>query len=174
MSDHSVIDYNNIQRSVTGQLGSDCVGWIQIVTSCFEDIKERCDKEELDYPRVFQIKQKLRQLRIYLHQNTDGHPKFVGRYIEAACSQADRSCEVCGNDCRQQWIGSWVRNLCAFCAHQDAERKKMKLHKQPLNRGFDHRMQCSRCGYIGQIVPGGSKCVACVVNARENQNQGKS
>ncbi|WP_282153934.1 hypothetical protein [Ruegeria atlantica] len=168
MSEHSVIDYSDIRSSVTEGLGSDSLGWIEIVTQCFEDIKTRCDEEDHDYPLVLQIKEKFGELRIYLHQSKAGRPEFVGTYLETARQMANRSCEMCGNSCRQQWIGNWMRNLCAFCAHEDAKRQKLKLHKQPLNKAIDHRLKCSTCGYIGQIVPGGSECVACVIETSDN------
>lgn len=174
MSEHSVIDYSNIRSSVTEGLGSDSLGWIEIVTECFEAIKERCDEGRLEYPQVLQIKEKFGELRIYLHPSTKKYPEFVGTYIEATRRAADGCCEMCGNNSSRQWIGNWMRNLCAFCAHDTAYRQNLKLHKQPFNRSIDHRLKCTTCGYIGQIVPGGSKCVACLVNADGHQNQGTS
>ncbi|TMV02588.1 hypothetical protein FGK63_20385 [Ruegeria sediminis] len=169
MTDHSAIDYDNIRESVARNLGRKNLGWIEIVTRCFESIKEHCDQKNREYPRVFQIKQKFGELRIYLHEPEHDGPDYISLHINEACREANRSCEVCGNNCSQQWLGAWVRNLCCFCAHSEARRQQRDLSNYPLNANLDCSRKCTNCGYIGQLAHspgrGDQQCVACVIES---------
>lgn len=166
---HSVIDYDDIRRSAERNLGVDNKGWIEIVTRCFEGIKRHCDREELPYPRVAQIKQKFGGLRIYLHADQTSDDQMIPLFIETATVEADARCEMCGNCSRPQSVGAWIANLCCFCAQAEARRQKRNLRKHPLNGNLDHPLQCKSCGYIGQLVPGrGDKlCAACAIKSSE-------
>ncbi|WP_171172923.1 hypothetical protein [Ruegeria sp. HKCCA5929] len=169
MSDHSVIDYDNIRGSAERNLGAQNEGWVELVARCFEAIKKHCDREELPYPRVAQIKQKFGGLRIYLHDGETGDDLMIDEFIHAACNTADSSCEMCGNSSRPQSIGGWVRNLCCFCVHAEARRQERDLTAYPLNDRVEHRLKCLSCGYLGQLVTGrdDKKCAACVIGELE-------
>jgi hypothetical protein len=158
----NVIDWSDIKKSVEAELGGQNRGWVRIVTRWLEKVKMRCDEKELSYPDVFQIKQKFAQLRLYYRDlNKDG---CIQSYIAAAHTEADASCERCGNSCQPQTIGGWSSNLCCWCAHQLAEERGQK----PIfNKGTgpeDGHLQCVSCGYIGQIAwkATGYRCPACV------------
>lgn len=161
MSD--VFDYDDIRGSVEKHLGKDKLGWIRIVTECFEEIKEHCDSEEKTYPSVSQIKQKYGALRIYLGCAIED--PFIQSSLEEAVRKADRSCERCGNVSRPQCIGVWYANLCCWHAHEAAVERLDKFPKVGLNlRSKSAALQCRSCGYHGQIAWGvsGHRCPACV------------
>ncbi len=62
----NIFDYDDIRGSVEKHLGKDNLGWVRIVSGCFEAIKKHCDRSEESYPSVGQIKQKFGSLRIYM------------------------------------------------------------------------------------------------------------
>ena len=160
-----VVDFSDIRGSIKRALGSDTVGWIDIVTQCFEDIKAHCDRKQIDYPKVAQIKQKWGSLRIYFHEAHDD--VYIRQACETAQRLADSSCECCGNAAFPQYVGAWVRTLCCWHAHRVARSRGIDFCHEPLNSRFhllDHPLRCGSCGYIGQIAWGasGRRCPACV------------
>ena len=158
----NVIDWSDIKKGVEAELGEQNRGWVRIVTRWLEKVKTRCDEKNLSYPDVYQIKQKFAQLRLYYRDpNKDG---YIESYIAAAHTEADASCERCGNSCQPQVIGGWSTNLCCWCAHQLAEDRKQEAAFNQGTGTDDGHLQCMSCGYIGQIAwtASGYRCPACV------------
>ncbi|SLN11057.1 hypothetical protein TRL7639_00055 [Falsiruegeria litorea R37] len=156
-------DYDDIRGSVEKHLGEDNVGWVQIVTECFENIKLHCDKVEKSFPPVGQIKQKYGSLRIHL----DGvrEDPFIQSILREAVQKADRSCERCGNASAIQCIGYRYANLCCWHAHEAAAERMADFPTVSLNTQVrSEALQCRSCGYFGQISWGvsGHRCPACV------------
>ncbi len=156
-------DYDDICGSVEMHLGKDSLGWVQIVSDCFGEIKLYCDRKEKRYPSVGQIKQKYGSLRIYL----DGvrEDPFIQSILREATQQADRSCERCGNASAPQCFGFWYANLCCWHAHEAAAERMTSFPKIGLNHhAKSEALQCRSCGYYGQIAWGvsGHRCPVCV------------
>ena len=160
---HDIIDWDEIETSVKKALGPDNKGWVRIVTHALEKVKERCDEKEIAHPKIGQIKEKLGDLRIYYSEPTKD--MYVRAFMEDARIAANSFCERCGNICRPQNLGGWIRCLCCFCAHQVAEDRG---YKKPEFNQFrppeDGHLQCTNCGYVGQIAwtASGHRCPACV------------
>lgn len=162
MNERNLIDWSIIERSVIRSLGASNKGWIRCVTYGLEKVKERCDEIEIDYPEIWDIKQKMGGLRIYYSEPTKD--MIVSAFISDAIKTANRSCEICGNACEPQNLGGWIRCVCCWCAHEEAKKREMKplfnQHRQPE----DGHLVCSHCNYIGQIAwaASGYRCPACV------------
>ncbi|WP_226689763.1 hypothetical protein [Ruegeria arenilitoris] len=156
-------DYDDIRGSVEKHLGKDNLGWVRIVTECFEAIKKHCDQREESYLTVGQIKQKFGSLRIYL----DGvqEDTFIQLRLQQAVQEAEMSCERCGNASTTQVIAAWHVNLCCWHAHEAATERMETFPTVRLNtRAKRDVLQCRSCGYVGQIAWGasGHRCPACV------------
>ncbi|WP_425046503.1 hypothetical protein [Primorskyibacter sp. S87] len=156
-------DYEDVRGSVENHLGKENVGWVRVVSECFENIKTHCDTEGKSYPSVGQIKQKYGTLRIYL----DGvrEEPFIQSILMDAIQEADRSCERCGNASTLQCVGYWFATLCCWHAHEAAAERMKNFPRIGLNtRVRSEGLQCRSCGYHGQIAWGvsGHRCPACV------------
>ena len=113
-------------------MGSTPDVWSGLVTLLFEDIKRRCDEMEIEYPEVFQIKEKLGGLRIYCRCKDE----MIQGWISGTVQMANRGCERCGNSAMTQLIGGLYATLCCYCAH-DAARHTFVTIQIP-QYGFTH------------------------------------
>ncbi len=156
------VDFDNIQKSVEECLGPTPKGWSGLVTTLFTEIKKYCDERDVAYPVIFQIKEKLGEIRIY-HRSDDTR---IQSMISATIAYANRTCEHCGNSAETQLLDGWYTTLCCWCAHDVAskrhpERKRLfGIRKKPVR----DRSTCSVCGYFGQIdrTDDRNRCPACV------------
>ena len=142
------IDYDDIQGSITAILG-DTPHWCRLVADLFEQIKERCDQHQIDYPEIIQIKIKFGELRIY--SRTDN--ETFARWISTTTEQADHSCCKCGNAASMQKMDGAFLLMCCWCAHEIASERHPER-----TRFFGDRVRpvkdyntCHKCGYAGQI-----------------------
>lgn len=72
--------------SVEMHLGKDSMGWLQVVSDCFEEIMLHCDQEGTSYPSVGRVKQNDGLLRIHLGGVTE-EPSVNGG--EKSCHWAE-------------------------------------------------------------------------------------
>ncbi|WP_170425451.1 hypothetical protein [Ruegeria arenilitoris] len=159
-----VVDYDDIKASVEEELGYTPAGWAGLVTDLFQGIKDHCDKQEIAYPVVSQIKQKFGELRIYFHAIVED--ELIGNCVQATIERANHSCEKCGNAAQTQVVEGFVTTLCCWCAHElvssrRPERKRLfGDRRRPVRDG----MTCRVCGYEGQIdrTDEHGRCPACV------------
>lgn len=159
---HNVIDWQNIEYCVAEEIGKDRRGWIRILTLALEQVREHCVEEGVPLPEVWEIKQKLRELRV--RYSDPAEDQMIKIYVDQAVTKANAACEHCGNACQPQNLGGSRRNLCCWCAHQLAEDRNQK---PVFNQGVDAddgHLQCVSCGYVGQIAwtASGYRCPACV------------
>ena len=72
-----------------------------------ENIHNQVIPDEVEFPKVAQIKEKFGGLRFYI----DGGDEFAHGAIQMAESWASRTCEKCGAP-GQKRSGGWIRTLC--------------------------------------------------------------
>ncbi|WP_170724464.1 hypothetical protein [Ruegeria lacuscaerulensis] len=162
-SNSGVVDYDDIKNSVEEELGHTPDGWAGLVTDLFQKIKEHCDKQEIEYPVVSQIKQKFGQLRIYF--GTVVKDERIDSLIQATIERANHSCEKCSNAAQVQLVEGFVATLCCWCAHELVSSRRPQSKRlfgdgRPVKDG----MACNVCGYRGQIdrTDEHGRCPACV------------
>lgn len=154
-------DWMNIRASVLNEIGRGNQAWARIVEDALVLVKEQADESSKNYPSIYQIKEKFGELRIYYdHSKADNRQQDI---IAGAISEANTSCQKCGNNCRPQLLNGWVVNFCCWCAHRVAEDSGNEIPRLNANT-MDERLRCTSCGYIGQIAwkASGHKCPACV------------
>ncbi len=140
----NAIDFNDIKQSVEESLGRTPEGWSGLVTTLFSEIKQYCDKKQLPYPVVLQIKEKLGELRIY-HRCDDRH---IQSMITTTIARANRTCKRCSNAAENQILDGWYTTLCCWCAHDVAskrhpERKRFfGVRKKPVRDRIDQPHLC--------------------------------
>ena len=158
----SVIDYDNIRKSIENELGTGSRGWTRILETAFTLVKARAEKKSLHCPDVCQIKEKFGELRVYYdHTTADDYQKT---YIAAALEEAKHSCECCGNATRPQMVGNWVVILCCWCAHDRLASNGQNAPRFNARVLLDDPLRCHRCGFVGQVAwkTSGHRCPACV------------
>lgn len=72
--------------------------------------------DEVEYPRIAQIKEKFGQLRFYY----DGGDDYVSGLVTMAENWADKTCEKCGQPGKLRH-GGWIKTL---CDEHEAERQE--------------------------------------------------
>ena len=167
MSDESkyleTIDYADIRGSAQKIFGSATYhAWGSLVADLFEQIKARCDKNNLPYPVITQIKVKFGELRIYCRTDDDRIKEWISNTIR----QADHSCSQCSNAATMQKMDGAFLVLCCSCAHSLATERhpdRTRLfgdRKYPI---YDDST-CHTCGYHGQIDRSDElgRCPVCV------------
>jgi len=90
-------------------------GWYPIIEEAFDKmenaINEMPIQEKLDFKEnfeIFQVKEKLGGLRIYVNMHTDE----INKIITEAEEKAEKTCEICGKPGKLRDIHRWLSTMC--------------------------------------------------------------
>ena len=109
--------YRGHTKPVTESLmcfGFECGdGWFELLDNLSNEITEYCKKEKIEFPEVFQVKEKFGGLRFYLEayeDDNDGIEKLIDTYEILS----ENTCELCGKPGILSNEG-WVSCRCPKC-----------------------------------------------------------
>lgn len=86
-------------------------GWFQLVYDLGKKIINYCDEKEIEYPNIFQIKEKFGQLRFY-NSYTLTHKEIENIVIEFE-EMSSNICEICGKKAKTLVLSNGLfKTLC--------------------------------------------------------------
>ena len=91
-------------------------GWIPIMHVLCKNIQAVIDSDPEKYKdfEFTQVKEKWGGLRVYCNRSFDE----IEELIEAARSEADKTCEVCGKRGKLREDRPWIQTLCDRCSKE--------------------------------------------------------
>ena len=127
MTYSDLIDWDDLETSLTENLGSHRRGWVELALPRFELIKREAESPD-DLPKNVSAKEKFGEICIYTGLTKEADK----RTLEFLVQESAFTCECCGNAARKQVITAFLVTLCCECFHQRFPTKK--LTQQPAQR----------------------------------------
>ena len=84
-------------------------GWFDLMFQLCEELEELAVKENVNLPKIAQVKEKFGKLRIYLDSGTDTMHNRVSEFEKIS----GFVCEICGGVGKQMTENSWIKTRCS-------------------------------------------------------------
>jgi hypothetical protein len=98
-------------------------GWCSIIEDFLTKVKLYCDNNKKEYPVIFQIKEKVGSLRIYMEAMEEEMFDYVEDLIDKAEAKSVKTCDNCGKEGKPVKYNDWIYNLCKDCFNDLKENK---------------------------------------------------
>ncbi|WP_282153935.1 hypothetical protein [Ruegeria atlantica] len=122
-----LIDWDDLEGSLTDCLGSKRLGWIDLALPRLEQIKREAATPD-DLPKSISMKEKFGEICIYRGPCSEAD----SRTLEFLAQESAFTCEACGNAARKQVIAAFLVTVCAECYHARFPGKRVT--QQPVQR----------------------------------------